>query len=123
VDAWGPLAVIPAQAGADTARTEGRLRITDTCVFLESGGTIQLLIWPVNRTMWDAQLRAITFMNFDGTIVTVSDGEHVVLGGGGDSTAESGVTGEEWVGRMKWVAPPAASCSLDSRWGVGAVGH
>jgi len=28
--AWGPLAVIPPQGGADTARTEGRLRITET---------------------------------------------------------------------------------------------
>ena len=33
-DTWGPLAVIPAQDGADTARTEGTLRITNTCVFL-----------------------------------------------------------------------------------------
>ena len=123
VHAWGPLAVIPPQGGADTGRAEGTLRITGTCVLLESGGTILLLIWPADRTMWDAELRAITFMNYDGAIVTVSDGDHVVLGGGGDSAAESGVTGEEWVRRMTWVVPPASSCPLDERWGVGAVGR
>lgn len=42
---WGPLAVIPPQDGSDTARTEGRLRITDTCVFLDERGERVLLLW------------------------------------------------------------------------------
>jgi hypothetical protein len=37
-DPWGPLAVIPPEGGADTARTEGTLRITDECVFPEAQG-------------------------------------------------------------------------------------
>ena len=118
---WGPLAVIPPQDGADTARTEGTLRITDACVHVEWRGQLTFLFWPADRTIWDAEARAITFRNFDGTFATVSDGDSVVLGGSGDSAAESGITDEQWVSSMRWVAPPAASCSLDQRWGVGGV--
>jgi hypothetical protein len=118
---WGPLAVIPPQDGADTARDEGTLRITDTCVTLERAGEVQLLFWPADRTTWDGVARAVTFENFDGTVVTVSDGDDVVLGGGGDSELESGRSGEEWVDGMEWVAPPDTSCPLETRWGVGAV--
>ncbi len=121
VSAWGPLAVIPRQDGADTARTEGTLRITDTCVILERLGEVQLLFWPADRTTWDPGSRAITFENFDGTVVTVGDGDDVVLGGGGDSESESGLSGEAWVDRMEWVSPPGPSCPLETRWGVGAV--
>jgi hypothetical protein len=119
---WGPLAVIPPQDGTDLARNEGTLRITDTCVYLESAGELTLLTWPADRTTWSGESRTITFENFDGSIVSVGDVEHVVLGGGGDSEAESGISGEEWVRRMEWVAPPAPSCSLDPRFGVGIVG-
>ena len=118
---WGPLAVIPPQDGADAARTEGTLRITDECVHVEWRGELTFLFWPADRTIWDAESRAIVFRNFDGTVVTVRDGDNVVLGGGGDSAAESGVTGEEWISRMRWVAPPAGSCLIDQRWAVGAV--
>ena len=55
----------------------------------------------------------------------MGDGDHVVLGGsGGDSASEAdgAISGEEWVRRIEWVAPPASSCSLDSWWIVGAVG-
>jgi hypothetical protein len=121
VAAWGPLAVIPPQDGADTARTEGTLRITDTCVVLEFRGEVTLLFWPADRTTWSPESQTITFANFDGSVVTVGDGDAVVLGGSGDSEAESGLSGEEWIGRMTWVAPPAPSCPLDTRWGVGAV--
>lgn len=120
-NAWGPLAVIPPQDGADQARTEGTLHITETCVTLERAGEVQLLFWPADRTTWDAEVRAITFENFDGTVVTVADGDSVVLGGSGDSELESGRSGEEWVDSMEWVAPPAGSCPLETRWGVGAV--
>lgn len=121
VDAWGPLAVIPPQGGADTGRAEGTLRITDTCVFLESRGEVELLVWPADRTTWSGESRAITFENFDGSVATLGDGDHVVLGGGGDREAESGISGKEWVRRTDWVAPPDLSCPLDPRWGVGAV--
>lgn len=118
---WGPLAVVPPQDGADQARIEGTLRITDACVVLESAGEAVLLFWPADRTTWTAPSRSITFDNYDGSVVTVRDGDHVVLGGGGDSETESGVSGTDWVRQMTWVAPPASSCTSDRRWGVGAV--
>ena len=121
--AWGPLAVVPPQSGADTGRTEGKLRITDMCVFLETPREVTLLFWSSDRTTWRAEPRTISFTNFDGRIVVVRDGDHVVLGGGGDSQAESGVSGEQWLQRMEWVVPPSRSCSLDQRWAVGAVGR
>ena len=122
-DPWGPLAVIPPQDGADTARTEGRLRITDACVFLDSPGGVVLLFWPSDRTTWRPEPPAITFANFDGSIVTVRDRDQVALGGSGHSAADSGVAGKDWVARMAWVARPSLSCSLDRWWVVGAVGR
>lgn len=122
VDTWRPLAVIPPQGGADTLRAEGTLRITDTCVYLEwPPGELTLLYWPSDRTTWSGESRAITFANFDRSVVTVGDGDHVVLGGSGGS-GDDGMSGEEFVRRMDWVAPPASSCSLDRWWVVGAVG-
>ncbi len=119
--AWGPLAVMPPQDGADTARTEGTLRITDTCVTLERSGEVQSLFWPAARTTWDAATRKIRFENFDGTVATAADGDELVLGGSGDSEGERGLSVEAWVDSIDWVAPPDPSCPLDSRWGVGAV--
>jgi len=118
---WGPLAVIPPQDGADTARTEGTLRISDACVALESPGGMTILVWPADRTRWSAEAAAITFANFDGSVVTVRDGDAVVLGGSGDNEDESGESGEEWVAGIAWVAPPATTCALDQRWFVGAL--
>ncbi len=119
---WGPLAVTAPQGGADTLRAEGTLRITDTCVYLEwPPGELTLLHWPADRTTWSEESRAITFENFDGSVVTVSDGDQVVLGGSGGGDGESGISGEEFVRQMDWVSPPASSCTLDRWWGVGAV--
>ncbi len=119
---WGPLAVIPPQDGADTARTEGTLRITDTCVFLvERGGGPVLLVWPADRTTWDAGARTITFANFDGTSVSVGDGMRVVLMGGGGGSSESGIAPEVWLAGMTWVARPVAGCPVDPHWGVGGL--
>ena len=122
VDTWGPLAVIPPQDGADTLRAEGTLRITNTCVYLEwPPRELTLLSWPADRTTWSEASRAITFENVDGSVVTVGDGDHVILGGSG-GRGKDGISGEEFVKRTEWVAPPASACSLDRWWGVGAVG-
>ncbi len=113
---WGHLAVVPPQDGADTARTEGTLRVTDTCVLLDRPGGPVLLVWPADRTSWNPGARTIAFSNFDGTPVSAGDGSRVVLGGSGDSKDESGTTTEAWLARTPWVARPADSCPLDSRW-------
>ncbi len=121
VATWGPLAVIPPPDGADSARTEGTLRITEACVTLERGSEVTLLFWPADRTAWGEGTRTVTFENFDGSTVAVGDGDAVVLGGSGDSAAESGTSGEDRVASMEWVAPPASSCPLGAWWFVGAV--
>lgn len=118
---WGPLAVVPPQGGADTARNEGTLRITETCVVLVTRGGPVLLVWPADRTTWNAEERSIAFANYDGSTVTASDGAYVVVGGSGDSNEESGMTTEAWLARTPWVARPAASCPLEARWWVGAL--
>lgn len=117
------MAVMPPQDGADTARTEGRLRITNACVFLESPSGVTVLIWPADRTTWSPEPPTITFANFDGSVVTVRDGDEVVLGGSGDSKTESGLSNEAWVEGIDWIASPSPSCALDERWFVGAVGE
>ncbi len=123
-DAWGPLAVVPPAQGYGAALAGGTLHITDACVFLEeAGGDPALLVWPADRTRWDGTARAIHFTNFDATEVTMGDGDRVTFGGGGDSTAEGGLPGAEWVERLEWVARPDASCPIDVRWSVGEVGE
>lgn len=125
VGTWGPLAVLPPQDGMDTLRAEGSLRTTDTCVYLEAHGQVYLLFWHADQVTWNEGSRTITFENFpwndDGKIVTVSDGDRVVIGGSGGGDEEGGESSEEFVSRMDWVAPPASSCSLDPWWSVGAV--
>jgi hypothetical protein len=118
---WGPLAVVPPQDGADTARTEGTLRITSSCVFLVQQGRPVLLVWPADRTTWSAATETIAFANSDGSRVSAGNGMRVVLGGGGDSNDEAGTTTEAWLARTTWVARPDPSCPLDARWWVGAL--
>jgi hypothetical protein len=63
----------------------------------EAGNDLLLLVWPADRTTWNGEEHAVTLENLDGSAVTLRDGDRVSLGGGGDSVAESGVSGEEWV--------------------------
>jgi hypothetical protein len=118
---WGPLAVIAPPDGTDLALAGGVIRVTEECVYLESSGELTLLFWPADLTTWVPVSREIAFTNADATTATVGDGDRVALGGGGDSEDESGVSGEDWVRSIEWVAEPAASCALDRRFGVGAV--
>jgi hypothetical protein len=117
---WGPLAVIAPDDGADTARAEGTLRITADCVLLETGGDLLLLLlWDSDEVSWDATSRTITYTNWDGSRALLRDGDAVVLGGGGGSAAESGVSGDVWFSQLDWVAEPQATCPRDPWWGVG----
>lgn len=118
---WGPLAVVPA-TGGDEALNTGVLRITDRCAVLETaGGQPELLVWPAERTRWTAADKSIGFSGFDGRQVTLADGMEVSFSGGGDSTAESGISGTEWAASTDWVAAPDASCPMEIRWYVGEV--
>ncbi len=120
-DPWGPLAVLPSQDGMDTLRAEGVLRITDSCVYLESSNVGQILLfWHADQATWNEDSRALSFRNLDGRVVILSNGDHVVVGGSGGGKGD-GESGEEFVTRMDWVAPPASSCMLDPWWSVGEV--
>lgn len=115
--AWGPLAVIdpvPPVAIGEALAT-GTIRITEECVLLDDGGSEVLLVWMADRTTWDPVARTVTFANNDGPVGTVGDGDHVVLGGGGESAEE---------GKLRdivWLSPPAPSCPGDERFTVGEV--
>lgn len=118
---WGPLAVMDMSGGMD-ALTTGTLRITDTCVVLETaGGESELLVWPADRTRWSAADGTIGFTHAERGQLTLRDGEAISLGGGGDSAAEGGVPGAEWAASVDWVAPPDPSCPMEIRWYVSEV--
>ena len=118
---WGPMTIVPPQSGMDSAASQGALRITDTCVFLEGPMGPTLLYWPADQTRWDPDTRAIRFDNGDGVVVTAQDGATVSVGGTGSSAAGGGPSAEEWVGSWSWVVPPDSSCPLDQRWLVGQI--
>ena len=117
---WGPLAVTPENAGMD-ARNEGSLILTDRCAFLERGGERELLVWPANQTTWSPASAEIAFRRTNGEVMTMRDGERIVLGGGGSSRAEGGLAGADWAGQVEWVAKPDPGCLVDVRWFVSDV--
>lgn len=89
-------------------------------MFLDAGDP-SLLFWPADRVFWSPDSRTISFLNDDGVRVRGVSGDLVAVGGSGDSTAESGVSGQDWVERLTAVVPPDPSCALDVRWVVGAL--
>ena len=117
---WGPVAVFRSDARMQ-ARNEGTLVITADCTFLERNGQRELLAWPVPETTWDPAFAQISFMRRDGQVVSVRNGQYVVLGGGGSSRNEGGLTGEEWANQVTWVARPKAACLVDERFLVSDV--
>jgi hypothetical protein len=106
---WGPLAVISPQGGGGEARTEGTLSLEGDCLRLERPGDPTTLVWPADRTSWDADSRTVHFDTSDGETVTIGDGDYIVMSGG--STGEG-----EWASRIDWVAPPADECLADEGW-------
>lgn len=115
---FGPLAVVPGNPGGDQARIEGILQITEDCVSLDERGEEVLLVWPEDRTSWDAGSQAVQFQRADGTSSTLQDGDQVAFGGGGESVDEGGRSSEDWVAAIEWVAEPKPMCIADSRWFV-----
>ena len=114
---WGPLAVVQG-AGGEEALIAGSLQVGDRCVLLDERGTDVLLIWPADRTGWDAESETITFESTTGEVVILGDGDHVALGGGGSSVEEDGLSAGEFVAGLDWVSLPAPECVVDTRWFV-----
>lgn len=116
----GPLALFRSSVMME-ARNEGILVVTDRCTFLERGDEREFLVWPADRTVWNPVTGTIEFRRLAGEVVIVRSGDRVVLGGGGSSRAEDGLTGPEWVSRLTWIVPPAPECLVDLRWEVSDV--
>lgn len=121
-DTWGPLAVVPPQGGSDGARAEGILTVTESCVVIVTAGEPTLLLWPADRSVWDADQQVVRFTNIDGSTVAAGDGSPVFVGGSGDNNEEFGSTTQEWLASTTWVKPPGEACPLEERWWVGALG-
>ena len=118
---WGPLAVVALEDSKDRGTTRGTLRVTASCTFLANADGLTTLVWPADRTTWNADTRTISFRNPGGNIVTVRDGHAVAIGGSPDSTEADPQTTEEWLARRRWVARPDASCPLDERYRVDRI--
>lgn len=108
---WGPLAVT--SSTGDDARTEGVVRVTPECVLIEADGQRTILVWPADRTTWDSAAHEISFRRGSGEVLTIGDGQPVVLGGGWSSRAQDS--------EVEWIAPPSASCATPGRWYVSDV--
>jgi len=119
VSPWGPLAVA-SRIGGDDARTAGTLRITEDCVFLDTAGDTALLVWPRERTAWDAASSEILYDRPGPEIQRLRTGDAVALGGSGLTVAEDGPL-LRLLSQESWVAAPASSCLSGSVWFVGDV--
>ena len=68
----------------------GTLQITNTCVWLDTNsedGRATLLVWP-EPTSWNAEKGEITFVNYQGDVTILRDGD-VTTVGGASSTRDS----------------------------------
>lgn len=101
------------------ALTSGTLRLTEDCAVLDTGGEDVLLVWPADRTTWNADERTVTLEDVNGDRGTAGDGDQIRVGGGGSTVDEGGAQGDEWVEGVDWVSAPDESCPSDSRWIVG----
>jgi hypothetical protein len=103
------------------ARTEGTLVLTQECAFVESHGERALLAWPASQTTWSPATAEVSFRRSNGQVITLRHGQRAVLGGGGSSRAEGGLSAQEWADRIDWVAEPDPGCVGDVRWLVSDV--
>lgn len=82
-------------------------------------GTTFLVVWPADRTLWEASRRSILFANDNG-VVEVIDGELVALTGGG-TDRRSHTHGDAWAESVHWINKPAVACPKDHPWWVSEV--
>lgn len=99
------------------AQKQGTLRIGQQCVFIQDEDGKALVVWPADRTTWNADAEAIMFEDADAGTVRLTDGDRVISGGGSD---KGGSSAEEWV-PVDWVSPPTQACETDVRWILGGI--
>lgn len=115
---WGPLAVVPGSEAGDGALIRGSLQIDDRCLVLDAQGEDVLLVWPADRTAWDAEERTVTFVRTNGQAAILQAGDQVSFGGGGSSRGEDGLDADEFMTGIDWIAEPDRDCVVDARWFV-----
>jgi hypothetical protein len=106
--------------GGMQARNEGTLVITDQCVFLERDAQRELLVWPA-ETAWSPAKQEIGFRRGNGEVVSIRDGQLVVLGGGTLSLTLDGPNGEKLPRQIDWVVAPDPTCQVETPWLVSDV--
>lgn len=114
----GPLATVQESDGPDGALMSGSLRVEDACVFVDAQGNEMLLVWPSDRTGWDAEQDLVLFEAAVGSSMVLRDGDQVTLGGHGTSLTERGQTAAEFLGSVKWASEPETECVTESHWFV-----
>lgn len=130
VDEWGPLAVTSGPRNGDLALATGVIRISDECVVLESAGEgSTLLVWSSEQASWDPQERQVLVRTRAGEVIGFRDGDQVGFGGSGralsmdESSPEEwdGLTWDDWLPTIDWVAAPDPTCRAGSVWFIGEV--
>lgn len=61
----------------------------------------------------------ILYTGPDGAVTTLRDGDSVSFGGGGSSQLEGGLSADDFVASIEWLAEPQPECVADTRWFVG----
>ena len=112
---WGPLAVRRGEGSPAEARIEGDLIVGSRCVFLDTGGDRFLLIWPEEKTAWDADAHEVIFGEPSSGRLRLGNGHHVAFSGGGWALGDqdSPPPGEALL------APIDPSCSAGQGWFIG----
>ncbi|HEX5827656.1 MAG TPA: hypothetical protein VFY23_09060 [Candidatus Limnocylindrales bacterium] len=110
-----PLALERTDLGME-ALSHGTLTIDGACTWLVAGRDRWLLVWPEDRTRWDAVTGEVVFTHRDGVVKRVRHGQEVAFGGG----AINDIDGIAYTG-VDWVLRPAPGCDTPTRWHVSSV--
>ena len=118
---FNPLA-LAIGANGNRARNEGRLEITDTCVFLMHRDNLRtLLIWPAAQTDWDPDTGTILFNRRNGDRLQLFHGQNVEVGGSGGGLGHAAPPAQ-LLDQMSWVKPPMPECGAPEYWWMGDIG-
>jgi hypothetical protein len=110
-----PLAVERTDLGME-GLAHGTLTIEGPCTRVVAGRDRFVLVWPEQRTRWDAVTAEIVFTSRDGVAKRMRSGAEVALGGG----AINDTDGPAYT-QVDWVVRPAPQCDTPTRFHVSSV--
>jgi hypothetical protein len=110
-----PLAVERTDLGME-GLAHGTLTIEGACTWVVAGRDRFILVWPEERTRWDAVTAEIVFTSRDGVAKRIRNGMEVALGGGAINDTDGAAYTQ-----VDWVARPAARCDTPTRFHVSSV--